>query len=187
VQISMKRQLSRLLSRFDNHPKEVTLLSFRDGELEPSEQTHIEKHLNRCTLCRNTLASLEMDIQTFEQFAKSSKVTGSSVEVGLFQLEDFLESRPVASNKPLSSNYWFELPADLLVSVRAELETYLGRHAAAELLERARNTSHSTQQLVNFVQPIMAGLLGSEGGSAVGKRVALLCGVSSLPATSPVN
>lgn len=180
-------QFARLLSKFDIHPKEVSLLAFRDGELVPPEEMRIEKHLKHCILCRNALASLEMDIQTFEQLAKSSRMTESSVEIGLFQLEDFLESRAVESSKSLSSEYWFEIPADLLLSLRAELETYLGRHAATELLERAKRTSHSTQQLVSFVEPVMAGFLGTEGGSAVGKRVAFLCRGSRLPTTSPVN
>lgn len=114
-------------------------------------------------------------------------VTRSSVEAGLFRLEGVLESRTIESNKSPGSEYWFELPSDLLVSVRSELETYIGRRAATDLLERAKRTSHSTQQLVNFVEPVMAGLLGTEGGSAVGKRVAFLCGVSSLPTAHPVN
>lgn len=187
MRICMKRQLARLLSRLENHPKEVNLLSYRDGELSPREQMRVEKHLKRCILCRNTLASLEMDIRTFAQFAKSSKVTRSSVEVGLFQLEDVLVSRTIESTESVSPEYWFELPADVLVSVCAELETYLGRHAARELLARAQRTSHTTQQLVNFVEPVMSGFLGTKGGSAVGKRVAFLCGLSSLSTSTPVN
>lgn len=174
------------MSRCANHPKEANLLSYRDGELSPAGQAHVESHLKRCTLCQNALALLEMDVRTFEQFGKSSCVTRSSVEAGLFQLEDVLESGTI-EGRSLCSGYWFELPEDLIASVCAELETYLGRHAAEGLLTRAKRTSHSTQELVNFVAPVIAGFLGTKGGSAVGKRVAYLCGVSKLPANPRVN
>ncbi len=149
-------------------------MEYREGEISPRERERIERHLRDCASCQATLASLELGIATFEAVARRADVSDSRVEIGILQLQDALENQPAQRRDAKSVDDWFELPGDALVRVRSELEIYLGPRAAMQLLTRAKTTSYTGQELVSTIQPLMSGLLGTESGAAVARRVAFL-------------
>ena len=159
-------------------------MAYRDGEISPRERERVAHHLRDCASCQATLASLELGIRTFEAVARKADVPDSRVEIGLLQLQDAVENQPAQRRDAKSVDYWFELPEDILVPVRSELEIYLGPRAAMQLLARTKNTPYTSQELVSAIQPLMSGLLGTESGAAVARRVAFLCS-SSKPSEPP--
>ncbi len=174
-------------SKLKFHPEEANLLAYRDGELPPRQLSRVGNHLKRCASCQSTLASFEMDIRAFEEMTTGLDAGGSRVEIGMFQLQDAIHNRLAGGNNSQSRDYWFELPDDLLGDVHAELKIYLGSQAAKKFLGRVKTESHTPLELVGVIEPLMMGLLGTDGGSAVAKRVAFLCGSSGVSSRPYLN
>jgi hypothetical protein len=162
------------------HPSEGLLVAYRDGEVLPREHTRVEHHVRQCSACQATLSSLQLGIGTFEAMVRNTDAVDSRVEIGFLQLQDALENFSVQRRGAKRSAYWFEIPEHILATVRSELEIYLGPHAATRLLAKTRNTTHSSQELIRTIQPLMSGLLGTGCGAAVARRVAILCSTSNL-------
>lgn len=162
----------------------AVLMAFRDGEASPREHARVEHHLRHCPSCQATFASIELGIGTFESVTRKADIADGRVEMGLLQLQDAIESRTTQGRNGQNVHYWFELPDHILTPVRAELEIYLGRRAAMQFLGKAKAASFSSQELVGAIQPLMSGLLGTESGAAVARRVAFLCN-SSNPSKPP--
>lgn len=176
----MKTQFGWLSSVLKTHPGEGLLMAYRDGEVPPREHARVELHVQRCSTCQAALASLELGIGAFEAVVKNTEAVDSRVEIGFLQLQDALENFSAQRRGAKRSAYWFEVPEHILATVRSELEIYIGSHAATRLLAKTRNTTHSSQELIRTIQPLMSGLLGTGCGAAVARRVAILCSASNL-------
>ncbi len=163
------------LERFQMHPARAILMAYRDGELPAGRCARIANHLQHCQQCNETVLSLEKGLQHFGQFMGGVEV-GPLVEAGLTRLQEAMAGRnlegtqiPLPVSKPLISPV-------ALDSIQTELTIYIGAQAAEKILARARSTMPTPQDLVDTIEPLMVGLLGSRGASAVAGKVALLCG-----------
>jgi Putative zinc-finger len=161
-----------------SHPNEALLMAYRDNEISPREHARVENHLRHCRSCQTLISSLELGIGTLEAVARTTDFVDSRAEIGLLQLQDALETQPTQRRDAEGVDYWFELSEDSLLPLRSELGIYLGTRAAMQFLARAKNTLYTSQELVSAIQPLMSGLLGTESGAAVARRVAFLCSSS---------
>jgi hypothetical protein len=155
-------------------------MAYRDGEIASREHARVEQHVQRCSACKTALSSLDLGIGTFEAVVRNTEALNTRVEIGFLQLQDALENFSAQRRGAKRAAYWFEVPEHILATVRSELEIYLGPRAAMRLLAKTRSTTHSSQELISTIEPLMSGLLGTGCGAAVARRVAILCSTSNL-------
>ncbi len=167
----------RWRERFRMHPTNATLIAYRDGELAPDVHARIEAHLQQCEQCKAAALRVEEDLLHFEQLTRGVEV-GPLYEAGWVNLQTAMADQSV--EVPPSSA--LQISPEILDSIRMELTIYLGAQAAERILARARISAPMLQDLVKVIEPLMVGLLGNRGGSAVAGRLALLGGSVAPPA-----
>jgi Putative zinc-finger len=176
----------RFLKRLRMHPTNADLVAYRDGELSPGNHSRVKQHLQLCERCQNEALAIEEDLLIFGQLAHAAEID-SQEETGLRRLQEAMDARVVTGGSQPASGTVAEVSPAAVASVSKELAIYLGAHAAEKLLARLRTTTFSVEDLVASIGPLMVGLLGNRGGSAVTGKIALLCGSSTKPASGPVT
>ncbi len=177
-----------LLGRFRLHPSNADLIAYRDRELPPGTRAATRRHLEACERCRKEVALIEEGLLRFDQLARRiDPDTDALVEASLLELQQAMERHDAEVQRTPVTSLEARPTSEILASVRKELAIYLGARGAQQFLEKAQSTSFVAQDLANLVEPLMGGLLGNKGGSAVAGRVALLCKTASVPARRSVT
>jgi predicted anti-sigma-YlaC factor YlaD len=175
----------RLLNRFRMHPTNADLVAYRDGELPSENHARIKEHLQHCERCRIEAGAIEEGLLLFNHLAGEVGVP-PEFEAGLLALQKAMDDR--SAEGPARARSSMELPVSqaMLASISKELTIYLGARAAQKLLARMTTTTFSVEDLIGNIGPLMAGLLGDRGGSAVAGRIAMLCGTTPTRASGSV-
>lgn len=176
----------RFLRRLWMHPTSADLVAYRDGELSPGNYSRVKQHLQLCERCQKEALAIEEDLLIFGQLAKAAEFD-SQEEAGLQRLQEAMDALVVTGGSQTVSGTVSEVSPAAVASVSNELAIYLGAHAAEKLLARLKSTKFSVEDLVTSIGPLMVGLLGNRGGSAVTGKIVLLCGSSTRPASEPVT
>ncbi len=176
----------RFLNRFRMHPTNADLVAYRDGELAPGNHARIKEHLQHCERCRIEAGSIEEGLSFFSHLAGEVEVP-PEFEAGLLKLQKAMDARSAEGPARTPSSIEVPVSPAMLVSIREELTIYLGARAAQKLLARMRTPTLSVEDLIGNIGPLMAGLLGDRGGSAVAGRIAMLCGTTSTRASGSVT
>ena len=156
------------------HPTSAELIAHRDGELPRSSHERVGNHLQYCALCQKEVISIEEDFLYFDQLMSGVDV-GPPVRACLLEMQKTMDTcntevlqGPSSKSEPLLSPM-------LLSSIRAELAIYLGAQAAEKVLPRTQLIKSVPGDLISTIEPLMAGLIGGQGASAVTERLTLLC------------
>lgn len=188
MQSPSKKGPLRFVNRLRTHPVNADLIAYRDGELASRTRAAVKRHLERCERCRKELVLIEEDLLHFGQLANRIEPDSDTLmNKGMFDLQQAMERHDAKLDQAPSTSLAITPAAEVLASVRKELAIYLGARAAEQFLAEAQSRSFVAQDLVSLVEPLMVGLLGNQGGSAVAGRVALLCKSASMPAHHTVT
>lgn len=159
----------------------AVLLAYRGGELSADDHSKVRAHLLRCHRCQEVVISIEEDLAIFERLTSDKAVITFQLERGLLKLQSAIEDR-IGNREKISRNECdFESCSRVHELVQAELALYLGSRAAERILSRVKTQVFTSQDLANAVEPLMANLLGTQGASAVARKVGLLCELASSP------
>jgi len=175
-----------LLNRFRMHPTNADLVAYRDGELAPGNHARIKEHLLHCERCRTEAGAIEEGLSLFNHLAGEVEVP-PEFEAGLLKLQKAMDDRSVEGPAGAPSSIELQVSPAMLVSISKELTIYLGARAAQKLLARMRTPTLSVEDLIGNIGPLMSGLLGDRGGSAVAGRIAMLCGTTTTRASGSVT
>jgi len=157
------------------HPAIADLVAYFDGELPSETQARIiEEHVQHCESCRKELCAIEEDFLLFSHLAGEIPVQ-SQVKEGMHAIQQAMAGR--SAEGPSRVSFDSELPFSpaILASISKELTIYLGARGVEKLMARMGTTTLSVEELVANIGPLMVGLLGDRGGSAVAGRIATLC------------
>jgi anti-sigma factor RsiW len=176
----LKRVKARMLGRCRLHPTNADLIAFKDGELPPDRHAMVGNHLQHCQRCKEEAHSLQADLSLFDHWARVDGLE-PLLEAGLRELQGAMEDPSPAVPQSSPSQAELQISPMRLASIRKELTIYLGTRAVEKILARTRSTAPIPQDLISLIEPLMVGLLGNQGGSAVAGRVALLCGPAGTP------
>jgi hypothetical protein len=158
------------------HCSPEQLLAFRDGELGEKTSRKVGHHLERCSICRDEIQRIEIDIGHFAKVPTGVYPTAAELAQSLRRLQgairgwnaghlplNGLEPRKVFSRSGLEHR------------LAAELEIYLGHAATVSLLRRVGQSSSGPHTLVEAVQPLLTAFLGRQTASAIAGKILHLC------------
>ena len=146
------------------HPGAESLVAFVDGELGPLATAWVEEHLKVCPSCRREVEHVQEDLARFQLFVQPRPDV--ELEPGLLALQQAMGQ--LAENvTPVRAPERDSMAGRRFV---AELETYLGKRAAATLVGRL-NQDHRLDELVSASLPALATLLGRKTADAIAARV----------------
>lgn len=147
------------------HPGAESFVAFADGELGPLASAWVEQHLEACPSCRRESERLREDLARFQLFGRPGPDV-EALERSLLTLRQAMEQ--VAEN--VTSVRAGDKDSVARRRFVAELETYLGKRAAAMLLGR-RVRDNRLHDLVSHSLPALAALLGRKTADAIAARV----------------
>lgn len=150
----MEGQTSKQLSW---HPSDAALVSHLDGQSGWVESLRVRFHLRRCKECAGRWASIEKEVNTLSPSANEQEL--GHIRRNLMQA--------IRAYEQVEPKYAFHPAPEL----RKTLEAYVGSKMAAQLAERACNTSDSRAAYQHLDRTLRL-LLG--GKAAAGLRAKLL-------------
>ncbi|MCI0628943.1 MAG: hypothetical protein L0387_46070 [Acidobacteria bacterium] len=147
------------------HPWAGALVAFRDGELGPLATKWVERHVRVCSSCQQEIRRLGEDLSRFKLLAQS----GPDPEMlgqGLADLREAMRGIVTgASHQPRAADDDFVAKQCFV----AELEAYLGKHAAGVLLGRLGDDDRLNAML-SVSLPALTALLGRKTADAIVAR-----------------
>jgi anti-sigma factor RsiW len=146
------------------HPGAGSLVAFADGELAPLANVWVKQHLKVCPSCRREVERLQEDLVRFQLFVQPTRDV--ELEQGLRDLRQAM-GQLVHNVNPVRA---VDLDSVARRRFVAELETYLGKRAAATLLG-GLSQDNRLHELVSASLPALAALLGRKAAEAITKRV----------------
>lgn len=139
---------------FRRHPSERLLISLHDGEISRWCRRRIERHLQKCSNCKERIARINRD---WAYLSKLNGVVAPEVpENGL--VESVHASIAVSAD-----------PAAMARRMEAVLEVYLGKRAAAALLKGER--TDSAQDGIAKAESMLRILLGNRSAAAIESKL----------------
>lgn len=146
------------------HPSSADWIAFRDRQLNATQTRELEAHLKNCNTCRSECQGLDETFTLFLKADVASKGRHRPIDEGLVRLQEQIRVWRLAQEARIRpASVQAGDPREPWQRVSAELEVYLGSRMTARLIEAARQSSQSSQEVRGILataRPVLTGLLG---------------------------
>jgi len=161
----MLREFSwQFLRRFCRHPGKRRLLLFLDNELPDMHRNQIIRHLAECNRCHARMVQMEREWRFFAELNLASSLD-------LIEKKKLITKIQAAIQDLKSSPPQLPEKTEMDRQLAAVLDIYLGRRAAASLVQPEKDSAPSRGEKIAGAEAALLTLLGRKGFAAVEMRL----------------